>query len=208
MTYCHHVHMLMGMNKVKVYRSGPVAVPAERGVEAEVFMQSDLLKGDKPQGRTTALYATPTLEAVVRWVKGNFMSNNADAKVHELTVDADEVYVYRVSAWERASWSTYGIGSDKWNALNRAYWESGETLTAHLERYANGYADWRERDDFEVLISESAVLSYRGVSDKRLLASIAEDEQEVRDVKNILRSYRRRVEDDRVYAAAQMARAA
>lgn len=160
------------MNKVKVYRSGIVEAPAQRGAEAPSYTAADAVRPEGRQGRMTGIFAAPTLAGVVRWVRGNHLSRIADLAVREITVDADAVYVYSVREWEKASWGTSKTPD------YTAYWESGMTLTEWLA------ADL-DPTEWEILLGAEDVLSVRNVSTKRVM-SACEDEWLAKDVKRIL----------------------
>jgi hypothetical protein len=146
--------------KAKVYRSGSVAAPAKRGVEADSYMNADKVKPAGRQGRMDGIFASPNLEGVARWAYSkSSIAFCADPFVRELTVDPDKVYVYSISAWEKASWN--------WNPGGyKAYWASGITLTEWLQNQES-----YDPTDWELLLGADDVQSVKPVSDKRLLKS-------------------------------------
>lgn len=149
------------MATAKVYRSGAPATPAERGCERESYAAADAVKPAGRQGRMTAIFASPTLLGVTRWVRGNAFVKQGDVLVRELTVDPDRVYVYSVHKWECvSSWS------GKWTGAE-AYWESGMTLS-----------EWLKTDhdpkEWEVLLGEEDLLAVKNVSDKRVAEAEAD----------------------------------
>lgn len=145
----------------KVYRSGTVAAPAQRGVEAQSYLDADAVKPAGRQGRTTAIFASPNLRGVLRWVVANTsLVSVADPFVKEITVDPDTVWVYNVAAWERTSL----------RENYETYWETGMTL-----------AEWNntpglDPTEWELLLGADDVRSVRPVSDKRVLSHVAEDD--------------------------------
>lgn len=142
--------------KAKVYRSGIVEAPTNRGVEADSYTAADAVKPAGRQGRTDGIFAAPNLAGVARWTHANSgIARCADPFVREITVDPDKVYVYSVLAWEKASWRT---GSYE------AYWETGMTLTEWMK-----VAEFMDPTNWELLLGADDVISSRPVSDKRLL---------------------------------------
>lgn len=142
--------------KAKVYRSGTVEAPITRGVEADSYTIADAVRPAGRQGRMNGIFASPNLDGVARWTRANSgIARCADPFVREITVDADNVYVYSVIAWEKASWSNGGY---------EAYWESGITLTEWLNT-----AEDRDPTEWELLLGDDDLQSVRPVSDKRLL---------------------------------------
>jgi hypothetical protein len=110
------------------------------------------------QGRTDGIFASPNLEGVARWAYSkSSIGNFADPFIRELTVDPDKAYVYKISAWEKASW--------KWTPGSyEAYWATGITLTEWLQNQ-----DSYDPTEWELLLGADDVLSVKPVSDKRLL---------------------------------------
>lgn len=142
------------MNRQRVYRAGLLTPCTDTAaVHSTVTAAADAAR-PHPTARSGALFASPTLAGVVRWVLGNHMCGY-DTRVHELSVDADTTYVYLVRAWERVSEDN--------PATITGYWETGMTLT-----------DWLAADldaaEWEVIVDPDAVLRTRNVSAARLLA--------------------------------------
>lgn len=166
------------MPKAKVYRSGAPVAPLERGCERASYEAADALRPAGRQGRMDAIFASPTLAGVTRWVRANAMCNIGDVLVRELTVDPDAVYVYSIAAWEQASWAMAGRED------YAAYWASGMTLTEWL---AGDYdaAEW------ELLLGPADLLSVRPVSDKRVVAAV-ENSYRVEETKRALQTARAR----------------
>lgn len=160
----------------KVYRSGAVAAPVTRGVETDSYAAADAVRPEGRQGRTDGIFAAPTLTGVARWTYANSMlTRNPDPFVREITVDADNVYVYSVAVWESCSWE----GSSYEN-----YWKSGVTLTEWLANQDN-YDD----TEWELLLSPEDVIKFKNVSDKRLCAAV-EDSLLVTELPKALKSAR------------------
>ena len=167
--------------KALVYRSGPVQAPTERGRESDLFAAADAVRPAGHQSRTHAIFASPTLAGVTRWVRGNALVNAPDVRVRAITVNPDEVKVYSVVAWDRASTS---FATDE---HRRAFWDSGMTLTEWLA------ADNLDATEWELLLHADDVHSERMVADARVVD--ATDGYRANDTKNALAGrhpYRRR----------------
>lgn len=142
--------------KAKVYRSGTVEAPVFRGVEATSYHAADAVRPAGRQGRTTGIFASPTLAGVARWAHAKSSIVRCDDPfVREITVDPNNVYVYSVHAWEKVSSRDGGY---------EAYWNSGMTLAEWTES-----AESMDPDNWELLLDPADVISTRPVSDKRLL---------------------------------------
>ncbi|MFS0885266.1 hypothetical protein [Aeromicrobium sp. 179-A 4D2 NHS] len=136
-----------------------------------MYLLADQHKPAGRVGRTEAIFASPTLEGVGRWVRGNaFNTRIADVKVREITVNADDVWVYSIDAWESASHSQVEHAQDRGKAGFETYWSSGMTLTDWL---ADGTLDAGE---WECLLDPSLVLGVRPVSAKRVAAAQTDDD--------------------------------
>lgn len=151
----------MSARTTTVYRSGAVATPTERGCEATSYAAADAVRPNGHPSRVQAIFASPTLSGVARWVRGNAMVGNSDIKVRQITVDPDTAMVYEVREWERAS----SIGTP---AAYASFWDTGMTVSAWLN------ADL-DPSEWEIMLDEADVLGIRPVSDKRLLAAIDDD---------------------------------
>lgn len=172
------------MNKVKVFRSGIVAAPAQRGCEAEVYAAVDARRPEGHPTRTHGIFAAPQIEGVVRWYRGNHFANFDDIAVREVTVDADAVMVYRINNWERAS-SVYDWGrEDMFSEATGRYFGESMTLTTWL---AGEY----DPSEWEVIFPAEAVLGVRNVSIARLMAA-TDSEYTAKEVKDIHRRHARR----------------
>lgn len=164
------------MKHAKVYRSGVISAPKSRGVESTSYLEADSVRPTDRQGRTDGIFASPTVDGVIRWVRAN--SDPAmgieDPFVRELKVDADSVYVYSINAWEAS-----GItGFEK-------YWSTGVALAEWL---AN--ADTYNHTEWELLLAPEDVKSVRPVSDARLVR-VAEPVELYSDLAGLLKSARR-----------------
>lgn len=144
--------------QAKVYRSGIIAAPAVRGVEAISFAAADAVRPNGRQGRMDGIFASPNLKGVVRWAHLNSgIANYEDPFVREITVDPDAVYVYSVHAWERMRWTV---------GMYERYWATGITLTEYLTTDI-----WRKRNpaDWEILLGTNDIQSVREIPDEELL---------------------------------------
>lgn len=157
--------------RAKVYRSGVVAAPVERGCEASAYAFVDQYKPAGRVGRTEAIFASPTLTGVGRWVRGNaYNTRIADVKVREITVNPNDVYVYEIRAWEKASNPGSFHQPEMDVRLAEEFWATGMTLTDWL---ADGTLDAGE---WECLLSPDLVLGVRPVSAKRVAAAQTDDD--------------------------------
>ena len=150
------------MPTMKVYRSGVVQAPTKRGVESQAYLNVDLVKPAQAVGRTEAIFASPSLAGVARWVRGNGLINNPDIKVRELTVDPSQVRIYSVHAWERVD----VVRADAGGA--QAYWDSGMTL----EEWLPLGLDPRE---WELLLTPEDINGVRPVSARRVADAEVDD---------------------------------
>lgn len=168
------------MNKQRVYRAGHMTPSADCGPAKAVTEQADA-QCPHPTPRMGALFASPTMPGVVRWVLGNDMCRY-ETRVREITVDADTTYVYYIHAWESVSWNMRGFEDDKADA----YWRTGLTLTEWLSKQDMMNFD---ASDWEVLIDPAAVLSVRNVSAARFMK--AAPEWRIPELKRVVRSWAR-----------------
>lgn len=179
------------MNKQKVYRAGLMTPSTDAGganASHAVTAAADAVRmGTHLPSRMGSLFAAPTLEGSVRWVRGNHMCR-FETRLREITLDADTTYVFSVDAWEHASWSMRGAPEDR----ARAYWDTAITLTDWLARAETEHLDGTE---WEVVFPADAVLSVRNVSAARLLA--ATDTDHLTEVKQITRGWAREDRDRR-----------
>jgi len=151
---------------VRVYRSGPLILPAHSGEIARLYAQVDALRPVGRPGRAQILFCSPSLFGASRWFRANLLVEGpkADVAVREIRLaDDPSIYVYSVAAWERAS-------HDASSPVDvRAFWAGGLTLSSWYERATTDQLDARE---WEVLVPPEAVLGARPVADDRVLASI------------------------------------
>lgn len=151
-----------GKKTVSVYRAGVPNPPTERGIEKDSYLTADSLAPEGRQTRTNAIFASPTMHGVARWVRGvSYLVN--DWGVRELRIDPDEVYVYSVHQWERCS------SRDVDDTEARKYWETGMTLSAWMDELRkNPELDPRE---WELLVGESQVKAVKPVGADRVARS-------------------------------------
>lgn len=144
-----------GTSTVSVYRSGVPHPPAQRGVEAQSYLDADKYKPEGRPSRTAAVFASPTLGGVCRWVKGNWDTNIADVKVRELRVDIDKTYVYNIAAWEKASgWETKEYYED--------FWDTGITLREYMQKAKQDPEKYKPTE-WELMLDESQIRSVKPV---------------------------------------------
>lgn len=156
-----------GTTVCSVYRSGVPAPPAKRGVEAESYVRFDKHVPEGRQGRTAAVFASPTLGGANRWVAGNSFIRNADLKVRELTIDIDNTYVYSVRAWEIAS--SKGDYYPDNEMIQKDYWDTGITMRQWLEN-VKAEPDKYDPRDWELLVPETGIKGIKPVSGTRTAA--------------------------------------
>lgn len=167
----------------KVYRSGIVEAPKSRRLEAEIFARSDEARPADRQGRTDAIFASPSLKGVARWVHASFSQWTQDPFVREITVESDSVYVYSVPAWEKVCW---------YNASHESYWKTGITLTEYLELCR--MMDYFNPAEWEILLSPADVLSVRDVTDEDFLEACRNSFDKHLDLTNSLAFLRENLE--------------
>lgn len=157
-----------GATTISVYRSGNPAPPAERGVERDSYLTADALKPEGRQGRMDAVFASPSLGGVTRWVKGNDGLID-DLKVRELRIDVDKTYVYSVHAWERASSSW-----DYEKSTAGTYWDSGMTVREYMEKAKADPATY-DPQEWELLVPADGIRSVKRVGAETVSSRAYED---------------------------------
>lgn len=173
-----------GTVTASVYRSGVPTPPAERGIENTSYTAADAHLPEGRQGRTTGVFAAPTIGGVARWVRGNYYTNLPDVKVRELRVDIDQTYVYSVEAWERAS-------SRETDEQYQAYWKTGMTLRVYMEAVRKNPVDFHPRE-WELLIPAEGIKSVKPVSAARAATTLY-SEDEAYEIRGILSDKPRRL---------------
>lgn len=158
------------VKKDKVYRVGTLKAPDEYFKDLDgVLSAMDSVKPEGRQGRRGGIFASPDLSSHSRWVLGSKWNAHEGAlDSHELTVDANSVYVYNVKKYEEASYAQNRYGEDREEFVNAAkeFWDSGMTLS-----------DWREwakhndtgSGDWEVIMPADSIMSSAKVSNKRII---------------------------------------
>jgi hypothetical protein len=176
-----------GKQTVSVYRSGVPQAPKKRGVEGLSYANADEHAPEGHQDRTTAVFASPTLYGVTRWVAGN-EGIIEDLNVRELRVDPDEVRVYSVNAWQRASANYFDGVPEETHAKN--YWATGMTLREYYKRM---HTDTKfNPTEWELLINESQLQGVKNVVNKKVVeAAEAEHEWMPERVANALKKARK-----------------
>lgn len=157
-----------GSTTCSVYRSGVVEPPKERGVEKNVYAESDQYAPTGRQTRTTAVFASPTIGGVNRWVKGNALGKNSnDISVKELTVNIDTTYVYSIPVWEQVS--TRADFTDNKEKLYSQYWETGITMREWLTKVKENPVQYSPAE-WELLLPMEEIVNVKPVSAKRVVA--------------------------------------
>lgn len=172
------------MSSIKVYRVGPLSLGEHSEETRRAWSQYDALKPSGRSGRLTSVYASPSLNGVLRWLKGiHFASGKTaaiDLSVHEITVcRPDEVFLYHVNAYDRAFRSS-GVVSNK----VASYWETGIRLTdwaAASQKHGLNASEW------EILLPLENIHTARRVGASRIV-SASDRADEKQELKDILRS--------------------
>lgn len=157
--------VIMPVKKARVYRNGDLTPSIHKGEVLAYSEKADAVKPDDDRaGRLGSLYASPSVEGVSRWVRGNLSmgKHDRDFETYEISLNANTVYVYSIQAWEEFSWHG-GEPED--------YWESGVLLRDYLadpEKY-------NKDDEWEILFKKEDILSKRRVTKQRILNSIQDE---------------------------------
>ena len=163
------------VKKMKVYRVGTLTAPEEYFDDLNSLLQDvDKFKPEGRQGRHGGIFASPDLASHGRWVRGNEYNKHEGAlDSHEITVDANSVYVYDVNAYEKASsiQSMYGSESEKFKEAAESLWNSGMLLS-----------DWHEwakenkpeRGSWEIIMPASSIMSSKKMSNRSVIESVGD----------------------------------
>lgn len=170
------------MITAKVYRNGPAIVGNHCTSIVEAWEGYDQHKPSGYSGRLNSIYASPSLDGVIRWVRSNHMAHYSnpdyDLTTYEITVDAENTFVYSVEIFDRL-FSYDPLLEDQ----AKEYWDSGIRLS-----------DWelvsKERkldpSAWEVLIDPANIKSVKKVTEKRLIMAVPE--WKALDFKEMLRN--------------------
>lgn len=176
-----------GETIVSIYRSGDPTPPTERGVEADSYLKADSYAPEGRQGRTTAVFASPTLGGAARWVKGRHFTKEDDVKVRELRVDYDKTYVYYIPTWERfSSIEGMGYGPDKVKEAGEKYWNTGMTLREWVNTYKDDPQHYDPRE-WEILIPREEIQAVKPVSTKRTTTFTYGSDYDKKEIAEILK---------------------
>lgn len=174
-----------GSTTCSVYRSGIISAPEERGVEKESYLKTDEYAPEGRQGRTTAIFASPTVGGVNRWVAGNSFVRIPDIKVRELTIDIDKTYVYSIDAWEIASSRMDRVKNPE--DYHNAYWQTGITMREWLDKVKENPEEYDPRN-WELLIPKESVKKIKPVSGQRVAAyNYSEYESDKKEILQLLK---------------------
>lgn len=158
------------VKKMKVYRVGTLEAPETYFEDLEKVLQDiDKFKPEERQGRFKGIFASPDFDSHSRWVLGNSYNKHDGAlDSHEITVDANSVYVYSVNDYEKASsiQGIYGSDSEKFEEAAKNFWNGGITLS-----------DWKvwaeenkpEAGSWEIIMSPEAMISTKKLSNREVI---------------------------------------
>lgn len=170
------------MTTAKVYRNGPATVGDHHASIMASWSGYDKCVPEGRSGRLNSLYASPSLEGVIRWVQSNHMMqfSNADydLSTYELTVDAEKTFVYNVTVFDRL-FSYEELPAEK--AME--YWNSGIRLSEWEQVSQEQNLD---PSLWEVLVDPANIKSVKKVTATRLLLSVPEWKQD--DFKEMLKN--------------------
>lgn len=110
-----------------------------------------------------AIYASPNAYGMHRWLRSAIMMRDT-IEIHEITVEADNVYCYEIPAYDLIP--SYTTTSQRFLDTTEGFWNTGKTLT---EWFSTSKVE--EGKNIEILINpdditETKVLSYRSVLNK------------------------------------------
>lgn len=163
---------------LKIYRHGQLSPAAYQGEIKEYAERADAVRPAGRLGREGSLYASPSIQGVTRWTRGNLMMSSLrfpDPETYELTINPNTAYVYSIEKWEDYSWR----GADP-----KDYWDSGVLLKDYLD-HPEQYDD----KEWEVLFTEEDILDVTRLSKQKLVNSI-EDEYDKNELERILKENR------------------
>jgi len=164
------------VKKMKVYRVGTLTPPETYFESLESILQDmDKFKPEGRQGRYKGIFASPDLNSHARWVRGNQWNKHEGAlDSHEITIDANSVYVYNVEDYEKASsiQNLYGAESEKFKEAAEKFWNSGMILS-----------DWNEwskenkpeKGTWEIIMPAEAMISSKKMSNRSIIENVADE---------------------------------
>lgn len=162
--------------KTKVYRAGSLVPPESHFEDLEKLIEvMDAYKPDGVQGRKGGIFASIDMNAHSRWLPAMRDNNHEDAmNSHEITVDANRVYVYSVESYEYASSIQYMYANDeeKIREAVESFWNSGVTLAEWKEKAPK--EGWNSRD-WEILMPATAIMKARKMSNKEVIEKSPDD---------------------------------
>lgn len=140
------------MSLVPVYRCGFFengGLQTKRPEVWEMYQYFDSFRtAENPISRSEAMYGSPTLYGVTRWVLLNMKTiEEKPLNTFRFMVDGDTTMVYRVQWWE-----------DYYRGIKSAakqYWQSGITLNQWLEKYPWGI----DGTEHEILFTKDCMKS-------------------------------------------------
>lgn len=152
-----------------------MAKVADYDVAQQLFAAADALRPAGRPGRLDGLFASPTLAGMARWAKANRICRLPDAP-HRLTVDG-EVWLYRVSAWDRVgvsgSLNEDGRLTPRGLAAVEDYWLTGMRLEAWQAAHEADPRAYCGRE-WEALVAPEQIRSSRPIAIRTLIEGAEE----------------------------------
>lgn len=164
------------VKKTTVYRVGTLSAPETYFDDLNNILDAvDELKPDGRQGRKGGIFASPDIKSHSRWVLGSqWNKHEGSLDSHEITVDANSVYVYDVEQYEEVSAfeRMYGKDSEKFKQSVEKFWKDGMTL-----------ADWQEwakenkpdPGDWEIIMPAEAIMNSKKLNNRKIIENAPEN---------------------------------
>lgn len=169
-TYNNSFEKVKPVKKTKVYRVGTLEAPEKYFDDlANVLQDMDKFKPEGRQGRYGGVFASPDIASHSRWVLGNQWNKHEGAlDSHEITVDANSVYVYDVTQYEQASafQNIYGADSEKFKESAEKFWNDGMTLSEWQEWAKENKPD---PGDWEIIMPSESIISAKKMSNRSII---------------------------------------
>lgn len=164
------------VKKTTVYRVGTLSAPETYFDDLNTILDAvDELKPDGRQGRKGGIFASPDIKSHSRWVLGSQWNKHEGAlDSHEITVDANAVYVYDVEQYEEVSAfeRMYGKDNEKFKQSAEKFWNDGMTL-----------ADWQEwakenkpdPGNWEIIMPPEAIMNSKKLNNRKIIENAPEN---------------------------------
>jgi len=151
---------------ISVYRNGHIAIAEHKN--PDVLKQYETVDAVKPLdgrvGRKDAIFASPSIQGVGRWVKANESSTRTQGlDNNEIKVDPKNVYVYSIDEYEKAAFSLENQNNPE---AYRDYWASGILLSDWAEEAGRKNLD---ASKWEILLPETDIIDVRTMSSRRVI---------------------------------------